>query len=199
MTTAGLATALSAEDAPISSVAVALPEERRRIKELLAKHPRHRETKVEKLLRALGVLWRQNPQEKMVVFATYLGSVEMLGTEIENQYPGQGVTAVPGYGVNEPATSHLFSIGHTWFLTPSSLNEFRFGFTRVTSLTVNQAGPQADTYGFNTGWPANSPLNLGNIPNITFSGGFVSGVSPISKLGGTGNNHSKIRYGIANG
>jgi TonB dependent receptor len=104
--------------------------------------------------------------------------------------PGQGVTAVPGYGVNEPATSHLFSIGHTWFLTPSSLNEFRFGFTRVTSLTVNQAGPQADTYGFNTGWPANSPLNLGNIPNITFSGGFVSGVSPISNLGGTGNNPS---------
>jgi ERCC4-related helicase len=96
MTTAGLATALSAEDAPISSVAVALPEERRRIKELLAKHPRHRETKVEKLLRALGVLWRQNPQEKMVVFATYLGSVEMLGTEIENQYPGQGVTALKG-------------------------------------------------------------------------------------------------------
>jgi hypothetical protein len=96
MTTAGLATTLSAEDAPISSVAVALPEERRRIKELLAKHPRHRETKVEKLLRALGVLWRQNPQEKMVVFATYLGSVEMLGTEIENQYPGQGVTMLKG-------------------------------------------------------------------------------------------------------
>jgi len=88
--------AAEAEDAPISSVAVALPEERRRIKELLTKHPRHRETKVEKLLRALGVLWRQNPQEKMVVFATYLGSAEMLGTEIENQYPGQGVTVLKG-------------------------------------------------------------------------------------------------------
>ena len=88
--------AAEAEDAPISSVAVALPEERRRIKELLAKHPRHRETKVEKLLGALGVLWRQNPQEKIVVFATYLGSVEMLGTEIENQYPGQGVTMLKG-------------------------------------------------------------------------------------------------------
>ena len=88
--------AADAEDAAISSVAVALPEERRRIKELLAKYPPQRETKVEKLIGALGVLWRQNPQERMVVFATYLGSVEMLGAEIEKQYPGQGVTVLKG-------------------------------------------------------------------------------------------------------
>ena len=55
-----------------------------------------RETKVEKLIGALGVLWRENPQERMVVFATYLGSVEMLGAEIEKQYPGQGVTVLKG-------------------------------------------------------------------------------------------------------
>ena len=85
-----------AEDAAIAAVSVALPEERRRIKELLAKFPAQRETKVEKLLAALGVLWRQNPQERMVVFATYLGSVEMLGAEIEKQYPGQGVTVLKG-------------------------------------------------------------------------------------------------------
>jgi SNF2 family DNA or RNA helicase len=88
--------AADAEDAAISSVLVALPEERRRIKELLAKYPPQRETKVEKLIGALGVLWRQNPQERIVVFATYLGSVEMLGTEIEKQYPGQGVTVLKG-------------------------------------------------------------------------------------------------------
>jgi SNF2 family DNA or RNA helicase len=88
--------AAAAEDAAVSSVAVALPEERRRIKELLAKYPPGRETKVEKLIGALGVLWRQNPQERIVVFATYLGSVEMLGTEIEKQYPGQGVTVLKG-------------------------------------------------------------------------------------------------------
>jgi superfamily II DNA or RNA helicase len=85
-----------AEDAAISSVAVALPEERRRIKELLARFPPQRETKVEKLLGALGVLWRENPKERMVVFATYLGSVEMLGVEIEKAYPGQGVTVLKG-------------------------------------------------------------------------------------------------------
>ncbi len=88
--------AAAAEDAAISSVLVALPEERRRIKELLAKYPPQRETKVEKLIGAFGALWRQNPQERMVVFATYLGSVEMLGAEIEKQYPGQGVTVLKG-------------------------------------------------------------------------------------------------------
>ena len=88
--------AAEAEDAAISSVAVALPEERRRIKELLAKFPPQRETKVEKLLGALGVLWRENPKERIVVFATYLGSVEMLGVEIEKAYPGQGVTVLKG-------------------------------------------------------------------------------------------------------
>jgi superfamily II DNA or RNA helicase len=88
--------AADAEDAAVNSVSVALPEERRRIKELLAKYPPQRETKVEKLIGALGVLWRQNPQERMVVFATYLGSVEMLGAEIEKQYPGQGVTVLKG-------------------------------------------------------------------------------------------------------
>lgn len=88
--------ASEAEDAAINSVAVALPEERRRIKELLAKFPPRRETKVEKLVGALGVLWGQNPKERIVVFATYLGSVEMLGSEIDKQYPGQGVTVLKG-------------------------------------------------------------------------------------------------------
>jgi superfamily II DNA/RNA helicase len=63
---------------------------------LLAKYPPQRETKVEKLIGALGVLWRQNPLERIVIFATYLGSVEMLGAEIEEQYPGQGVTVLKG-------------------------------------------------------------------------------------------------------
>jgi SNF2 family DNA or RNA helicase len=88
--------AADAEDAAISSALIALPEERRRIKELLSKYPPQRETKVEKLIGALGVLWRQNPLERMVIFATYLGSVEMLGAEIEKQYPGQGVTVLKG-------------------------------------------------------------------------------------------------------
>ena len=68
--------------------------------------------------------------------------------------PGQGVTAIPGYGVNDKESTQLGSLGYTWFISPASLNEFRFGFTRVTGFTSNQPGAQAATYGFNTGWPA---------------------------------------------
>lgn len=84
------------EDAAITSVEVALPEERQRIRELLERFPQKVETKVEKLIGALGTLWRQDPAERVVVFATYLGSVEMLGREIERAYPSQGVVVLKG-------------------------------------------------------------------------------------------------------
>ena len=90
--------------------------------------------------------------------------------------------------MNAKDTSHLGSLGHTWIISPSTLNEFRFGFTRVTDDTYNQTGPQAATYGFNTGYPAGAPTGLGDIPNITFSGGLVSSVEPYSNLGASGNN-----------
>jgi hypothetical protein len=86
----------AAEDAAMSAVAYALPEERARIKALLDLFPEITETKVDKLLGALGVLWRENPKERVVVFATYLGTVEMLGAEIERRYPGQGVVVLKG-------------------------------------------------------------------------------------------------------
>lgn len=84
------------EDAAITAVEVALPEERQRIRELLTRFPKQVETKVEKLVGALGTLWRQDPAERVVVFATYLGSVEMLGREIERAYPSQGVVVLKG-------------------------------------------------------------------------------------------------------
>ena len=84
------------EDAAINSVELALPEERQRIRALLEKFPQQTETKVEKLIYALGMLWRQDPNEKVVIFATYLGSVEMLGEEIDRAYPGQGVVVLKG-------------------------------------------------------------------------------------------------------
>ncbi|MCP5854393.1 hypothetical protein NL323_31115, partial [Klebsiella pneumoniae] len=51
---------------------------------------------VDKLIGALGVLWQQNPEERIVIFATYLGTVEMLGDQIEKAYPGQGVVVLKG-------------------------------------------------------------------------------------------------------
>lgn len=86
----------AAEDSAVSSVALALPEERLRIKDLLRQFPAEPETKVQKLLMALGSLWRQDPSERVVIFATYLGSVEMLGQMIEREYPGQGVVVLKG-------------------------------------------------------------------------------------------------------
>ena len=86
----------NSEDAAINTVELALPEERQRIRALLQKFPQQVETKVDKLIRALGTLWRQDPNERVVVFATYLGSVEMLGEQIERAYPGQGVVVLKG-------------------------------------------------------------------------------------------------------
>lgn len=93
---AGEYAAATGEDAAVMAISLALPEERLRIRELLRLFPDHRETKVEKLLHALGILWQQNPQEKVVIFATYLGTVDLLGREIERVYPGQGVEVLKG-------------------------------------------------------------------------------------------------------
>ncbi len=88
--------AQSAEDLAGLAVSVHLPEERLRIAEMLTSFPAARETKIEKLLAGLGVLWRQNAQEKVVIFATYLGTVEQIARDIEAEYPGQGVTVLRG-------------------------------------------------------------------------------------------------------
>lgn len=85
-----------AEDAAAAAISVHLPEERMRIIELLSTFPGQRETKVQKLLDGLGSLWRNDPQEKIVIFATYLGTVDLIAKEIEAAFPGQGVTVLRG-------------------------------------------------------------------------------------------------------
>lgn len=84
------------EDIASAAVELHLPEERLRIADLLSCFPSQRETKVQKLLDGLGVLWRQNSNEKIVIFATYLGTVDLLAREIEEVYPGQGVAVLRG-------------------------------------------------------------------------------------------------------
>lgn len=84
------------EDAASAAVDIHLPEERLRIADLLSVFPEQRETKAQKLLDGLGTLWRQNPNEKIVIFATYLGTVDLLASEIEQVYPGQGVVVLRG-------------------------------------------------------------------------------------------------------
>ncbi len=98
--------------------------------------------------------------------------------------PGQSGTNVPGYGVNDNGANHLIALSYTAVLSPKTLNEARFGFTRSNISLITQQGPQAADFGFNTGWPVGSPLSLGNIPQLAFAGGFVSGSSSVSNLGG---------------
>jgi superfamily II DNA or RNA helicase len=88
--------AIHAEEAASAVVEMHLPEERMRIGELLAVFPQQRETKAQKLLDGLGTLWRQNPDEKIVIFATYLGTVDLISREIEQTFPGQGVAVLRG-------------------------------------------------------------------------------------------------------
>jgi SNF2 family DNA or RNA helicase len=84
------------EEVASAAIDLHLPEERLRIADLLSVFPQPRETKVQKLLDGLGTLWRQNPNEKIVIFATYLGTVDLLAREIEAVYPGQGVVVLRG-------------------------------------------------------------------------------------------------------
>jgi hypothetical protein len=98
--------------------------------------------------------------------------------------PGQSGTNIPGYGVNDNGANHLVALSYTRVFTAKTLNEARFGFTRTDVALATQPGPTAAEFGINTGIPANAPMGLGNIPQITFSGGFVSGSAAVSNLGG---------------
>jgi superfamily II DNA or RNA helicase len=88
--------AAHAEEAASAVVELHLPEERLRIGDLLDAFPQKRETKMQKLLDGLGILWQQNPNEKVVVFATYLGTVDLIAREIDQTFPGQGVAVLRG-------------------------------------------------------------------------------------------------------
>ncbi len=89
-------TAALEEESAAALVAVALPEERRRIQELIRHLPTGPETKTLEVLRGLGALWALDPGEKVVVFTTYLGSVDTLKSAIDRQFPGAGVEVLRG-------------------------------------------------------------------------------------------------------
>lgn len=84
------------EDDVLSLAQYTLPEEKNRIYELLEYFPKKTETKALNLLLALQKLWSHNPEEKIVIFATYLGTVEMIETLIDNEFPNKGVVVLKG-------------------------------------------------------------------------------------------------------
>jgi SNF2 family DNA or RNA helicase len=84
------------EESAATLVSVALPAERRRILDLLELIPRADESKTLELLRALSDLWAVHPGEKIVVFTTYLGSVDALKAAVDKQFPQAGVEVLKG-------------------------------------------------------------------------------------------------------
>jgi superfamily II DNA or RNA helicase len=84
------------EESAAMLVSVALPAERQRIRDLLQLIPGGEESKTRELLRALSDLWAVHPREKIVIFTTYLGSVDSLQAAIESAFPNAGVDVLKG-------------------------------------------------------------------------------------------------------
>lgn len=87
----------SSIEGDISALAtVAIPGERNMIASLLKEFPATMETKVQELNRLLATLWRENSNEKVVIFATYLGTVEMLKNAIQTVFDDKRVEIYKG-------------------------------------------------------------------------------------------------------
>jgi len=84
------------EEAAAMLVSLALPAERKRIHDLMQTMPRGQESKTQEVLRALGDLWAVHPGEKIVIFTTYLGSVDALRDAIASKFPGTGIEVLKG-------------------------------------------------------------------------------------------------------
>ena len=86
----------SGEESAALLVVLALPEERQRILALLAQFPDDIESKTAMLVHALRQIWQQNPDEKVVIFATYLGTVEAIRKQLDQVFPAAGVDVLKG-------------------------------------------------------------------------------------------------------
>ncbi len=84
------------EESATMLVAVSLPQERQRIAALLDQFPDGLESKTVMLIHALRQIWQQNQNEKVVIFATYLGTVETIKKQLDKAFPNAGVDVLKG-------------------------------------------------------------------------------------------------------
>ncbi|MGC8494753.1 MAG: helicase-related protein, partial [Syntrophobacteraceae bacterium] len=84
------------EDSAAVLVADVLPQERQRISGLLNRCPCGTESKASMLVHALRQIWQISPEEKVVVFATYLGTVEAIKSHLESTFSEKGVDVLKG-------------------------------------------------------------------------------------------------------
>jgi SNF2 family DNA or RNA helicase len=89
-------TAATKEETVAIFVEFGLPEERQRIYGLLNKFPKCAETKAAVLTEALKQFWQQNTKEKIVIFATYLGTVDIIRDSIQQAFPDKSVEVLKG-------------------------------------------------------------------------------------------------------
>ena len=89
-------TAAAGEESAALLVSMSLPEERFRILDLLSHFPEGVETKSEMLVNALLQIWAHNPNEKVVIFATYLATVESIKKHLDEAFPNAGVDVLKG-------------------------------------------------------------------------------------------------------
>jgi SNF2 family DNA or RNA helicase len=88
--------ARAGEEAAIILARLAIPEERARIRGLLKEFPEEIESKTAVLVNGLKQIWERNPQEKVVIFAAYLGTVETIKKRLDIAFPGFGVDVLKG-------------------------------------------------------------------------------------------------------
>ncbi|MBF0233374.1 MAG: DEAD/DEAH box helicase [Desulfamplus sp.] len=89
-------TASAEEESAALLVSMALPEERFIIIDLLKRFPEEMESKSEMLINALSQIWANTPNEKVVIFATYIGTVEAIKKHLEQAFPDAGVDVLKG-------------------------------------------------------------------------------------------------------
>ncbi|NPV69259.1 MAG: DEAD/DEAH box helicase family protein [Firmicutes bacterium] len=90
------AAAAAGEEFATTLALASLPEERKRICTLLSQYPSGVETKSQILIHALKQIWGQNPEEKVVIFATYLGTVETIRRHLDETFHGNDVEVLKG-------------------------------------------------------------------------------------------------------
>ncbi len=84
------------EDLASTYITFTLPEERKRILDLLVLIPVGEESKARELVRGLRTIFNVNPREKIVIFTTYLGSVNVLQRTISSAFPTIGIEVLKG-------------------------------------------------------------------------------------------------------
>src|SRR5690554_4656407 len=89
-------TADTDEESAAMLASFSLPEERVRVRKLLASVPPKPESKILVLTEALQQIWDQNPEEKVVIFATYLGTVDAIKKQLDLLFPGKGIDVLKG-------------------------------------------------------------------------------------------------------